>query len=328
MIQVPPGPITPDSLTVPLPPLLEQWRDVYAQDLGQKILLFLGFAAFLYFLARLARRLVSDQVEDVNRRHAIRKGIGYAFMALLLLFAVALFADSLSGFGTVLGLMLAGIAVALQDVLKSMVGWLYLSTRSGVEVGSRIEVAGVTGDIIDIGVLKTTVLEVGNLVFGRQSTGRLITIPNYHMLSANVTFSGPVNPFVWQEVRVVVPFDSDWRRAEAILRETGDELHAEIQPELQAGFRRLEQRYAFKYGTLTPIVYVTLGTAGVELTLRFLTSIRNRRGSEDHVGRRLLTAFAAEPNVHFAYPTTRVLRYGERGTGMYGDEARGEESEK
>jgi small-conductance mechanosensitive channel len=196
-----------------------------------------------------------------------------------------------------------------------------------VEVGSRIEVAGVTGDIIDIGLLKITVLEVGNLVYGRQSTGRLITIPNYQLLSANVMVSGPTNPFVWQEVRITVPFDSDWQRAEAILRETGDELHAEIEPELQAGFRRLEKRYAFKYGTLTPIVYVTLGTSGVELTLRFLTHVRRRRGSEDLVARRLLAAFAAEPGITFAHPTTRVLRHGERGTGLFGEEARLEESE-
>jgi small-conductance mechanosensitive channel len=314
-----PGPLTTDTLAVPLPDVVERWRDLYAQDLGQKIILFVGFALFLYFLARLGRRLVSEQVEDVNRRHAIRKAIGYVLITLLLLFGVALFADSLGGFGTVLGLVLAGVAVALQDVLKSVVGWLYLSARSGVEVGSRIEVAGVTGDVIDIGVLKTTVLEVGNLVFGRQSTGRLVTIPNYHMLSANVVVSGLANPFVWQEVRVTVPFDSDWERAEELLREVGDELHAEIEPELEAGFRRLEKRYAFEYGTLTPIVYVTLGAYGVELTLRFLTHVRRRRGSEDRVGRRLLAAFAAEPNVHFAYPTNRVLRHGERGIGLYGD---------
>ncbi|MBW3629125.1 MAG: mechanosensitive ion channel family protein [Gemmatimonadetes bacterium] len=316
MIQGTPSSPIPDSLAVPLPPLLERYRELYAHDLGQKILLFLGFALFLYSLARLARRLVSDQIEEVNRRHAIRKGIGYALIAILLLFAVALFADSLAGFGTVVGLMLAGIAVALQDVLKSVVGWLYLSTRSGVEVGSRIEVAGVAGDIIDVGMLKTTMLEVGNLVFGMQSTGRLVTVPNYQMLSANVIISGHANPFVWQEVRIVVPFDSDWQRAEAILRGVGEELHAGIEPELHAGFRRLEKRYAFKYGTLTPIVYVTLGGSGAELTLRFLTYARGRRGSEDQVGRRLLTAFAAEPNVHFAYETMRVIRHGERDTGI------------
>ena len=318
-MQLLPNTQTSDTLVVPLPDVVERWRDLYANDLGQKAILFLAFALFVWAVSRVARRLVGEHIEDVNRRHALRKGIGYLLTALLVLFAFALFADSLAGFTTVLGLVLAGVAVALQDVLKSVVGWLYLSTRSGVEVGSRIEVGGVTGDVIDIGVLKTTVLEVGNLVFGRQSTGRLITIPNFQMLSANVIVSGAENPFVWQEVRITVPFASDWGRAEAILRAAGDELHAEIAPELDAGFRRMEKRYAFKYGTLTPIVYLTLGTYGVQLTLRFLTPVRRRRGSEDRVVRRVLADFAAA-GIAFAYPTYTTTRPGEPPHGGTGEE--------
>lgn len=305
-------PTPPDSLRVPLPDTLERWRELYLHDFGQKLIVFLGFALFLYLATRIARRLVGEHIEDVNRRHAIRKAIGYGAALLFLLFTFAVFADTLGGFGTVLGLVLAGIAVALQDVLKSVVGWLYLSTRSGVEVGSRVEVAGVVGDVIDIGVLKTTVLEVGNQVFGQQSTGRLVTIPNYQMLSSNVLMSGTDNPFVWQEVRVTVTFESDWQRAESILREAGDQMHREVAPELEAGFRRLERRYAFKYGTLTPIVYLTLGSYGVELTLRYLVGVRRRRGSEDRVSRLILSALTAEPGVRIAYPTYRAVG----GTGM------------
>lgn len=299
-----PSPPRPE-ISLRLPEILERWLDLHAQGFGQKLLVFAGFALFLYLVTRLGRRLVDEQIADVNRRHVIRKAIGYGAASVLLLFATALFADMLGGFGTVLGLVLAGIAVALQDVLKSVVGWFYLSTRAGVEIGSRIEVAGVTGDVIDIGVLKTTVAEVGNLVFGEQSTGRIVTIPNYQMLSANVQMSGEINPFVWQEVRVTVPFDSDWRRAEAIMREVGEELHAEVAAAIEEGFRRLERRYAFKYGAVTPIVYVTLGSYGTQLTLRFLTHVRRRRGSEDLVSRRILEAFAADPAVRFAYPTYR-----------------------
>jgi small-conductance mechanosensitive channel len=303
-------PTAPDTVNVPIPEVFERWRDLYVADAGQKLLVFIGFALFLWVLARLAKRLIGQQIVDVNRRHAVRKGIGYGLSALLVLFGIALFADSLVGFGTVLGLILAGVAVALQDVLKSVVGWLYISARSGVEVGTRVEVGGVIGDVIDIGVLKTTVLEVGNLVFGRQSTGRLVTIPNFMMVSANVIISGIDNPFVWQEVQVTVPFESDWQRAERILREAGEDLHREIAPDLQPAFRRLEKRFAFKYGALTPIVYVTLGTYGVELTLRFLTPVRRRRGSEDRVSRAVLTGFPQATEVRFAYPTYRAVRLG------------------
>jgi small-conductance mechanosensitive channel len=317
MIQGPLPIPQPDSLAVPLPRTFERWRDLYLDDAGQKLLAFLVMALVVYALSRLVRRLIRDNIEDVNRRHILQKYSNYIAASLLFISGVALFADSLQGLGTVLALLLAGIAVALQDVLKSVVGWVYISGRSGIEVGSRIEVTGVLGDVVDIGVLKTTVLEVGTLVYGRQSSGRLVTIPNYRLLSDNVHFQGTTNPWSWQEVRVTITFESDWKRAEALLREIGDEIHEELAPQLEAGFRRLEQRYAFKYGTLTPIVYITISGTGVELTLRFLTPVRRHRGSIDMVSRRILSAFATEPTVELAHPTYRVFRRGEEGGGQH-----------
>lgn len=306
-----PVPTPSDSVRVPVPEAVEELRDIYLVGAFPKLVAFTAFALFLLLLVRIARGVVARQIDDVNRRHTLRKWIGYGAVFVLFLFSVALFADVLSGLGTVIAVLLAGIAIALQDILKSIVGWVYLSSRAGIEVGDRVEVQGIIGDVIDVGVLKTTVLEVGNLVYGRQSTGRLVTIPNYRMLAESVLVSGRDNPFVWHEVKVSVTFESDWQRAEAILRAAGDELHAETAPALHAAFRRLEGRYAFKYGTLTPIVYVRTADYGVELVLRYLTPVRRRRGSEDRVARRVLAAVAAEPRVEFAYPTYRAFRRGE-----------------
>jgi small-conductance mechanosensitive channel len=275
-------------------------------------------AVLVYLLTRVVRRLLRNHIEDVNRRHIFQKYVRYFAATLLLVSGAALFADSLAGLGTVLALLLAGVAVALQDVLKSVVGWLYVSGRSGIEVGSRIQVSGVEGDVVDIGVLKTTVLEVGNLVYGRQSTGRLVTIPNYRLLSENVHFQGTTNPWLWQEVRVTITFESNWQRAEEVLRQAGEEMHAELAPQLGAGFHRLEQRYAFKYGTLTPIVYLMISGTGVEMTLRFLTAVRRHRGSIDRVSRRILTLLSQEPSVELAHPTYRMFRRGEEGGGLRG----------
>jgi small-conductance mechanosensitive channel len=299
------------GVDIPLPETVERWRDLYIHGFTQQLLLFLALAIALYLIARIIRQQISQQVPEVNRRHMLRKWVGYAYGLLLLVLGIALFADALAGVGTIIAVVLAGVAIALQDVLKSAVGWLYISGRTGVQVGSRIEVDGVVGDVIDIGFFKTTVLEIGNLVYGRQSTGRLVTIPNSRMIASNVFMSTAYNPFVWQEIRLTVTFESNWERAEAILREIAKEIHEEIAPDLEKGFQKLERRYAFKYGTLTPIVYVSIGERGVELDLRFLIPVRRRRGSVDRVTRRILTAFAAEPDVKIAYPTYRIYQAGE-----------------
>jgi small-conductance mechanosensitive channel len=308
MIQMPiPGTLR-DSVVVGLPPAFERWRDFYLHDVGEKLIVFLVIAILLYLLMVVARRAIGENIEDVNRRHTLKKYTSYGYAFLLVGFAIALFADSLSGFGTILAVLLAGVAIALQDILKSFVGWLYVSSRAGLEVGSRVEVNGVTGDVIDIGILKTTLLEVGNHVFGQQSTGRLVTVPNFWLVSENVFVSAASNPFVWQEIRITVPFECDWPRAEEILLQIGKDIFAEIEPDVELGFKRLERKYAFKYGKLTPIVYVSLAESGVELTLRFLAPVRRRRGLIDATSRRVLEGFAAEPRLRLAHPAIRIYR--------------------
>lgn len=297
-----------DTVVVALPPAFERWRDLYLHDVGEKIVVFVVIALLLYLVTVVARRAIAEHIEDVNRKHTLRKYTGYAYAFLLVAVAVALFADSLTGLGTILAVLLAGVAIALQDILKSFVGWLYVSSRSGLDVGTRVEVSGVVGDVIDIGILKTTMLEVGNHVYGQQSTGRLVTIPNFRLVSENVFLSAARNPFVWQEIRITVPFECEWKRAEEIMLEIGKELYAEIEPDVERGFKQLERRYAFKYGTLTPIVYVSLAESGVELTLRFLAPVRRRRGFIDATSRRVLISFAAEPNLRLAHPAIRLYR--------------------
>jgi small-conductance mechanosensitive channel len=304
---------SPDSLSIelPVPAGVERWLDLYLHDFSQKLLVFLVLSVVIYLVARVARQVISRQVPDINRRHTLRKWVGYSAGILLIFIAIALFADALTGLGTIFAVILAGVAIALQDLLKSVVGWIYISGRTGVEVGSRVEVEGVVGDVIDIGVLKTTLLEIGNLVYGRQSTGRLVTVPNSRMISSHVYMSTRANPFVWQEVRVVITFESDWVRAEELIRMIADEVHAEFVPQLELGFEKLEKRYAFKYGATTPIVYLSLADYGVELDLRLLVPVRRRRGSVDQITRRILAEFAKEPSVELAYPTYRIYRSGE-----------------
>ncbi len=309
MIQIPLPSTDSIRIEVPLPANFERLRDVYLVTGADKLLVFLLLAAGLYFITRYAKRAISQNIEDVNRKHALRKLVTYGYVLFLLLLAVALFADWLTGLGAILAVLVAGIAIALQDVLKSVVGWIYLSGRSGIEIGSRIEVQGIVGDVIDIGMLKTTLLEVGGeLVYGRQSTGRLVSVPNYRMLSESVLIAHASSPYVWQEVKVTLTFESDWQRAQQILEGIGEELFEQIAPQLERGFSVLERRYAFKQGSITPIVYIALGEAGIDLALRFLVHTRRRRGAVHTVTRRILLAFAAEPRVRLAYPTYRVFR--------------------
>ncbi len=259
----------------------------------------------------------------MNKRHQLRKIVTYAFWAALVTAGLALFAErlALADIGTIVGLLAAAVTIALADVVRSLAGWVYVNSRRGVEVGSRVEVDGVIGDVIDIGLLKTTLLEVGEpLVHAMQSTGRIVTVPNSVFLLNNVISSATVNPLVWHEIRVLVTFESDWKKARRIMQDVANELYEEIVPDLRAGFEKLEREYAFRLGSTAPIVYTEIADSGVLLTIRNLTPVRRRRSTTDRISAEILDRFAKEPDIELAYPTYRVYRLGE-GPGGAGDPA-------
>lgn len=300
-----------------IPQLLgRMWAALTGGGALEKLAILLVIGLALYALSRLIRRGIDAHIQDVNQRHQLRKIVGYSFWVALAITAITLFAErlALADVGTVLGLIAAAVTIALADVVRSLAGWIYVNSRSGVEIGSRVEVGDIKGDVIDIGLLKTTLLEVGEpLVHGLQSTGRIVTVPNSVFLSSNVFASASVNPLVWHELQVLVTFESDWKRARVILGEVAMELYEKIVPELRAGYRMLESRYAFKLGSTEPIVYTEIADSGVLLTLRYLTLVRRRRSSADQISTAILERFAQEPAIEFAYPTYRVYRLGDEG---------------
>ena len=290
------------------------WSVMTAGGVVEKLIILALIAFALYGLSRLVRRGIDSYIEDVNQRHQLRKIVTYAFWIALTISAVTLFAErlALADIGTVLGLIAAAVTIALADVVRSLAGWIYITSRRGVEIGSRVEVEGIKGDVIDIGLLKTTLLEVGEpLVHALQSTGRIVTVPNSLFLMGKVIASASVNPLVWQEIQIQVTFESDWKLARQIIQEIADEQYQKIVPDLRAGFEKLERQFAFRLGSTAPIVYTEIADSGVMLTLRYLTPVRRRRSSVDHVSGRILDRFAEEPSVELAYPTYRIFRLGE-----------------
>jgi len=261
----------------------------------------------------LARRWVGRHIEDVNRRHRIRKWIGYSGAVLLVLLAGALLVGRSLHVTAILGILGAGAAIALQDTAKNAIGWVYLTGRRGLGPGARVEIDELEGEVIDVGVLKTTILEVGNRVYGRQSSGRLASVPNSRFINTPVRFFPDYSPYVWQEIQFLLTYESDWERGVRALERIGREEYGEVASGAESGFRELQRRYAFKHGPLTPIVYLEAADSGVRLTLRYLSHIRQARGSADRVGRAMLRAVESDPALEFAYPTWRLYRRGEEG---------------
>jgi len=293
-----------------------------------------GVAALLlvivgYFAYRVLAHRIGDQVADAERRHLYRKRIRYAVGTMVLVTLIVLFIDRIRELGTLLGFVGAGVAIALREYLASVLAWFYILTQRTIALGSRIEIGSARGDVIDIGLFKLTLVEVRGDGLGEQSSGRLVTIPNYKVLIDPVYMFSSGAPYVWDEMDFLVTHESDWERARDLIEQIGREVTAPQQAEVDSGFRRLGDRYAFRPGITTPIVYVSIAESGVNLKLRYLTHVRQRRTSRDEISRRVLRLLSENPDIELAYHTARtyrteidMMRFGEKKEAGAGEQPR------
>jgi len=226
----------------------------------------------------------------------------FAFLILLLLWV-----DQNKEIATYIGILSAGLAIALQDPIANLAGWLFIILRRPFSIGDRIEVSPNRGDVIDTRLFMFTILEIGNWVKADQSTGRIIHIPNSAVFKQPIANFNQGFDFVWNEIPITLTFESDWKRAESILTAIlksnteilGDHALTEI--------RKATLQYSVHFKVLTPIVWLSVEDFGVCLTLRYVCKPRERRSSEDKIWRSILEAFAAETHIDFAYPTQRYF---------------------
>jgi small-conductance mechanosensitive channel len=221
--------------------------------------------------------------------------------------------EGLQEVGVILGLASAGLAIALRDPLCALAGWLFILTRRPYTIGDRIQVGETFGDVIDIRMFQTYLLECGNWIDGDQSTGRIVLIPNSSVFSIGVANYTHGFEFIWDEAQVRLTFESDWRRAKEILTEIAEEQTIPLCQDAQQQIRRAASQHLIFFQKLTPIVYTSVRERGVQLTVRYLTPVRQRRGTAQRIWEATLDAFAKEPRIAFAYPTTRFFQNPQEG---------------
>ncbi|MDX1450386.1 MAG: mechanosensitive ion channel [Acidimicrobiia bacterium] len=268
------------------------------------------FAALTLIRWSIIRAVARGFPDDEDASYRTRKITAYAATVIAIVTLAFIWVEAFNDFGTYLGLVSAGIAIALADLLKNMAGWAYIVVRRPFRVGDRIEFRDIRGDVIDVRLFRFSLMEVGNWVDADQSTGRLIHIPSGLLFTHELVNYTEGFPYMWDEIPVLVTFESDHRRAEELIYEAMRVAVPNIESAAAAEIRETARRYQIKLGALTPTVYLSVRDSGVLLTGRYLTTARGRRDIEQAVWRAILDGFSTEPTVELAYPTTRTYLRG------------------
>jgi small-conductance mechanosensitive channel len=260
----------------------------------------------------IAGRRAQDDYGAFHLRRIAHWLVGLAgLVALAVVWRAALGHPALVG-----GLLAAGFAFALQEVIGAIAGWFNILSGHVYRVGDRIEIAGVVGDVLDISPLRTTILEIGqepigdspaaSWVQGRQATGRLVTVSN------KATFDSPTYNFsrafgfVWEELLVPVPHDADWRRAEEIVLEAVRRVSSTATA--QEALAEVQRRYPVPTADVEPRVFMRLTDNYVQLFARFVVPVRESRVAKNAVFRHVHTQLT-EAGIRIGSSTMDVTLY-------------------
>jgi len=264
-----------------------------------------------YLLTFLIIRLINRGMSDLKKRYSARKYTIYIATFLSLVVIVFIWIKRVTSITTMIGFLGAGLTLALHQPISSIAGWMLILIRRPFEVGDRIEIGNVKGDVIDIRLFYTSILEIGNWVEADQSTGRIIHIPNNKVFTEMIINFTQGFKYIWNEIKITITYESDWRKARDIILDVASEGSVDLGETVRKEIHRLSKKYMIHYEKLTPFVWTKIADFGVELTLRYLTDARRRRSTQDIISQKVLDRFKQEPDIDFAYPTYRVYKRGE-----------------
>jgi small-conductance mechanosensitive channel len=276
-------------------------EDILQNELAVKALATLTVLLVIAFVVHLVKRFAKRYFHDPERiyragRSTRRFGLFLGFLGIVIIWS--------PGFGdlwTLLTVIGAGMMIAMREVLLAVAGWLRITLLNTYKDGDRIEVNGVQGDVIDVRVLRTTLMEIGGWADGDQSTGRIVHFPNgwiYEHAVYNYTRSFR---FIWNELSLTVTFRSDWRAAREIILRHAEESAAIVEQQARQEIHEMSREFLIHYSILTPFVYVKITENGVKLTLRYLCEARKRRGSEHALTVVILDDFKDHGGIELAH---------------------------
>jgi len=259
----------------------------------------------LWLLRRWILHLETRRIEDVRARYQWRKTTNYIYYITLAFLLGLIWLGDLTNLATYLGLVSAGLAIALSDPITNVAGWIFIFWRRPFEVGDRIQIGEHAGDVIDARIFQFTLLEIGNWVDADQSTGRMIHIPNRKVFSDPLANYSKGFQFIWNEIPVLITFESDWRKAKTILNAIITKYEQDFRQDVEQQLQRTAQEFLIYNPITTPIVYTNVKDSGVLLTIRYLCRPHERRSTTEMIWEEILTTFEQQIEIELAYPTTR-----------------------
>ena len=271
---------------------------------GKKVLFTIAFIALVWFLAWAIGALASVILRQRSGRLAFwtKQGIHLFSVAVLIIGLCSTWFDDPARLATAFGLVTAGLAFALQRVITALAAYLVILRGNTFNVGDRIVMGGVRGDVTELGFIQTTIMEMGQpppvqnddpamWVKARQYTGRIVTITNDKIFETPVYNYTRDFPFIWEEMQIPISYQSEVQRAEEIIIAAARKFTSQFHDIGEQALAELERRYFVQRTEFEPKMFMRLTDNWIELSVRFITREYGVREVKDKMSREILAEF-------------------------------------
>jgi small-conductance mechanosensitive channel len=271
-------------------------NQVWAHDVYRKLILSAVVWSAAFVLGRVLPWLTISRLPDESPHiYVVRKVTTYVVNGLATLLSVGIWLDNLGNLSVTLGILAACLAFALQEVIGSIAGWASILAGHPSTIGDRIETGDIRGDVVDISVLRTTLMEIGNWLGGDHNTGRIVTVSNAFIFKEPLFNYSRHLRYIWDEVTLPVTYETNWQGAIQIMTEAVRQhpLYQELLPLAQEQRRRVRRQFAIKITPLEPRVFVKLTDNWIELGLIYPVDTDSRRSFRSDISQRILGELGA-----------------------------------
>lgn len=285
----------------------KQITDILFDPTIGKIISVFVLAIIIISISKIIQRNISKVVKDNSSKYKVRKFINFFGFILIILAASIIYSDKLGGLTVAFGVAGAGIAFALQEIIVSIAGWIAITFGKYYKVGDRILLGGVKGDVIDISVMRTTLMECGKWINGDLYNGRVVRIANSFLFKDPVfNYSGDF-PFLWDEIVVPIKHGSDVKEVKAIFSDIAESIVGEYSKNANTAWIELVNKYMVENAQIKPLITVTFNENWINFTIRYVVDYKSRRGTKDQLFSKILEASKNSPDkIKIAYSTLEI----------------------
>lgn len=286
--------------------ILETFQSWIANASVERVVILIIGSVVVFALTSFLKKGVNRSVKDDNSRYRVRKAINFAGYLLVVLVLLFVYGDKLGNVGVALGVAGAGIAFALQEVIVSFAGWLSIMATGNPSVGQRVKIGEVKGDIIDVGIMSTTVMEIGDWVDGDLYNGRIITMANSYVFKENIRNYSAEYPFLWDEIQVPIRTESDHVLARKVFTDVVNDICKDYAERSEAKWKQLALKFRVESARVLPTVTLKFDQNWITFTVRYIVDYKLRRTTKDKIFTALLEEISKHDSITIATSTSEV----------------------